>query len=201
MNAYLMKILKFTSLLLFIMLIQGCASRYKKIEPEKINYIAFNPFEKITLDYKYDLLSNKYKKKETRNHIKLVAVKITNKSNKDLIFGKNIKIVSTDNRDIDIVDNETIFKTLRQRPASYLWYLLFAPLNVYEGDKMIPIGLAIVPGAAGGNLLVANSANQKFKKELIKYNITGLTIKKGETLYGLIGINSESYESLKLKIE
>lgn len=196
-----MKFLKFTSLLLFIILIQGCASRYKKIEPEKIEYIASNPFEKITLDYKYDLLSKKYKKKETGHNIKLVAVKITNKSNKDLIFGKNIKIISSDNRDIEIVDNETIFKTLRQRPASYLWYMLLAPLNIYEDGKTTPIGLAIVPGAVGGNIIIANSANKKFKNELIKYNITGLTIKKGETLYGLIGINSDSYKSLKLKIE
>lgn len=196
-----MKFLKLISLLLFITLMQGCASRYQKIEPEKIDYIASNPFEKITLDYKYDLLSKKYKKKETGNNIKLVAVKITNNSNKDLIFGKNIKIISSNNREIDIVDNETIFKILRQRPASYLWYMLLAPLNIYEGGNTTPIGLALVPGAVGGNIIIANSANKKFRNELIKYNITGLTIKKGEILYGLIGINSNSYESLKLKIE
>ncbi|RTY86210.1 hypothetical protein [Flavobacterium sp. GT3R68] len=129
-----MKFLKFASLLLFITLLQGCASRYKRIEPEKIDYVAVNPFEKVTFDYKYDLLSKKYKKKETRNNIKLVAVKITNKSNKDLIFGKNLKIISSDNKGIDIVDNETIFKTLRQRPASYLWYMFIAGLNYNIGE-------------------------------------------------------------------
>jgi hypothetical protein len=36
---------------------------------------------------------------------------------------------------------------------------------------------------------------------MLEYNINGTLIKKGETKYGLIGIKSDSFDSLKLKIE
>lgn len=36
---------------------------------------------------------------------------------------------------------------------------------------------------------------------MLYYNINGTEIKKGETTYGLIGIEADSFDSLKLKIE
>ena len=45
----------------------------------------------------------------------------------------------------------------------------------------------------------AGSANKKFKNEMMETIIYGTIIKKGETKYGLIGIKSDSFDSLKLK--
>ena len=47
----------------------------------------------------------------------------------------------------------------------------------------------------------AGSANKKFKNEMMETIIYGTIIKKGETKYGLIGIKSDSFDSLKLKVE
>ena len=70
-----------------------------------------------------------------------------------------------------------------------------------ETTSSRPIGLVVGPGLAGGNMIAAGSANKKFKTEMLEYNINGTLIKKGETRYGLIGIKSDSFDSLKLKIE
>jgi hypothetical protein len=47
------------------MLLNGCASGHKKINPETINYASKVLKAIFLLEYKYDLLE-KYKKKETK---------------------------------------------------------------------------------------------------------------------------------------
>ena len=50
-------------------------------------------------------------------------------------------------------------------------------------------------------MIAASSANKNFKNELIQFDLNGKTIKQGETVYGLIGSNSNSYDSLKIKVQ
>lgn len=44
-------------------------------------------------------------------------------------------------------------------------------------------------------------SNKNFKQELLEYNINGTVIKDGETKYGLIGIQTENFDALKLIID
>ena len=206
-----MKIIKISLLLIGISLLSSCASGYKMIEPENINYISSNETNNVVFQYKYDLLENKYAKKELKKEVKLVAIKITNNSGKDIMFGKEAKLTYENGQEIYVMDNDKVYKLLKQSPASYLWYLLLTPVNLYtskpspngyqQETSSTPIGLILGPGLAGGNMIVANSANNKFKEELFEYNMIGTVIKNGETKYGLIGIETDSFDSLKLKIE
>jgi hypothetical protein len=201
-----MKIIKITLLFIAISTLTNCASGYKMIEPKSINYISTNETDNVKLEYKYDLLDKKYAKKELKKGVKLVAIKITNNSEKDIMFGGDAKLTYANGTEIYVMENEKVFKTLKQSPASYLWYLLLTPMNFYTAENgqqtsSIPIGLVVGPGLAGGNMIAAGSANKKFKTEMLEYNINGTLIKKGETKYGLIGIKSDSFDSLKLKIE
>ncbi len=208
-----MKILNITLLLLSIISLTSCASGYKTIQPKIINYLSNNADNGIKMEYKYDLLYKKYAKKEVKKGIKLVAVKITNESDKEVMFGKDIKLTYENGADVQILENEKVFKTLKQSPASYLFYLLLSPVNFYtttsssssngyqESTSSFPIGLILGPGLAGGNMIAASSANANFKSELLIYNINGVVINPGETKYGLIGIDSNSYDALKIKVE
>lgn len=201
-----MKIIKITLLFITISILTNCASGYKMIEPKSINYVSTNENDNVKLEYKYDLLDKKYAKKELKKGVKLVAIKITNNSNKDLMFGKDAKLTYENGTEIFVMENEKVFTTLKQSPASYLWYLLLTPMNLYTAENgqqtsSTPIGLVVGPGLAGGNMIAAGSANKKFKTEILEYNINGTLIKKGETKYALIGIKADSYDSLKLKVE
>ncbi len=205
-----MKFIKTSSLFIVILCLTGCASGYKMIQPKAINYISNNETGGLSLQYKYDLLDKKYEKKEEKKGVKLVAIKITNNSDKDFIFGKDVTLAYENGYAVYVMENEKVFRTLKQSPASYLWYLLLTPVNLYttktnsyglpEETSSTPIGLVLGPGLAGGNMIAAGSANKKFKTELLEYNINGTVIKKGETKYGLIGIRSDSFDALKLKI-
>ena len=209
------KMIKISSLLAFAMLMNSCASGYKKINPETINYVSKSIESNILLEYKYDLLGKKYKKKETKNNIKLIAVKITNNTEKEIVLGRDFKLSYENGNEVSLIETEKLFKTIKQSPASYLWYLLLSPVQLYSGTtttsngyytetkpaNSFPIGLIVGPGLAGGNMIAASSANKNFKNELMQFDLNGKTIKKGETVYGLIGSNSNSYDSIKVKVQ
>ncbi len=207
-----MSILKITRLLLLgasLIVFTNCASGYKLINPPSLNYNSGNDAGGVSMRYKYDLLDKKYAKKEVKKDIKLVAISITNTSNKDLTFGKDLRLVYENGNTVMILENDKVFKDLKQSPASYLFYLLLAPVNLtvtnsdgYSTESnSFPIGLIVGPGLAGGHMIAASSANKKFKEELLTYDLNGTVIPKGETRYGLIGINSDSYDSLRIKLE
>lgn len=205
-----MKLIKITLLFTAILSLTNCASKYNLIKPETINYLSSHEENNLKLEYKYNLLDKKYAKKESKRGVKLVAIKITNKTNNDLTIGHDAVLTYANGTEINVMDNETVFKTLKQSPATYLLYLLLTPFNLYvtrtdsnnvSETSSTPIGLILGPGIAGANMIVASSANKKFKTEMLDYNIHGTVIKKGDTKTGLIGIRAESFDSLKLKIK
>lgn len=206
-----MKLFKFILFILAISSLTNCASRYKMIEPKTINYVSKNESNSVTFEYKYDLLEKKYEKKEIKKGVKVVAVKVTNNSNRDLVFGRDFTLTYANGEDIHVLENEKAFTTLKQSAASYLWYLLLTPVNFYtsetnsrgfqENTSSTPVGLVLGPGLAAGNMIAAGSANKKFKRELSDYNIYGTTIKQGETKHGLISVKTNTFDTLKLKME
>lgn len=204
--------MKKLNLIIIILISQGCASVYYDIEPANINYESKSYVDNVKFEYKYDLLRKKYKKKEANNGIKLIAVRLTNNSNRDLIFGQDIKITNENNNEINIIPNQLLYKSIKQGSAIYLLYLLLTPTRLYsssssssgysnrDNSDSFPIGFILGPGIAAGNIIASSSYNKNFKTELDAYDLMNKTIKKGESKIGLVGISAKSYESLKIKI-
>jgi hypothetical protein len=198
--------LKPFALLLSIFFLSSCASSYDLINPPNLNYLSNSTDKSVTLDYKYNLLPKKYAKKETKNNIKLIAVKLTNNSGRDLVFGKDIKLVYGNGSAVVLIDDDQVFKALRQQSGYYLFYMILtgATLNTTSDGQQtnsIPIGYALGPGLTATNMIVATTANKSFKEELLKYNIIGVTIKNKAIVYGLVGLNSTDFESINVKVE
>lgn len=192
-------------LLLFVFFCGSCASGYKTINPPTLNYLSNSSDKSVSMDYKYNLLPKKYAKKEFKNKIKLIAVKFTNNSGRDLIFGKDIKLVFGNGNEVVLIGADDVFAELKQQTPLYLLYLLLTPMTFNTTSNgtqtsSIPIGLVVGPGIAAGNMIAAGSANKAFKEELTKYAIAGTTIKNGATTYGLVGIGASDFESLKVKV-
>lgn len=181
------------------------------IHPQSLNYYSSNEKDNVKLEYKYNVLEKKYLKKELKNGIRLAAVKITNNSQKDYIFGKDLQITYSNGNHVNIMESDKVFIRLKQGVPIYALYLLLTPMNFYttetnsngfqEETSSTPIGLVVGPGLAAGNMIAAGSANKNFKTELLEYNLLGKTIKAGNTVYGIIGINSSSSEALNLSFK
>ncbi len=193
-------------LLLALFTLSSCASGYKMINPSSLNYVSTDTKNDVKLEYKYDVLQDKYARKETNRGINVVAIKVTNNTDRDLVFGQDIKLAYENGNEFPVVENEKVFESLKQSTGGYLLYLLLTPmkLNVQkagEEPKSTPIGYGIGPGLAGINMLTSSTANSKFETELLEFDINGATIKKGETKTGLVGIRSNNYASIKIKMD
>lgn len=64
-----MKIKKALILLAIPIIMNSCASSYKQIQPQTLNYISKSDDRGVTLEYKYDLLAKKYYKKELKKNV------------------------------------------------------------------------------------------------------------------------------------
>ena len=99
---------------------------------------------------------------------------------------------------VAILDPNFVHAQLKQTVPTYLLYLLMTPMRLYTGNSSTPIGLAVGPGLAIGNMAGAGGANAKFKRELESNYLNGRTIEPGETVSGLIGIADIGYNPLEL---
>ena len=205
----MIKFFTISVLTLSVLFLNSCASGYKKIQPKTINFASRSENNSIVLEYKYDLLEKKYKKKELNNGLKVIAVKVTNNTSNDLVFGKDIRLTYENGNELNLLETNVVYNTIKQSPASYLWYLLLTPMQFQTtttnsfgqqtSSSSTPIGLVIGPGLAGGNMIAASSANKNFQNDLTENDIIGKIIKKGETVFGIIGIRSDNYDTIKVK--
>ena len=193
------------ALLLSIFFLCGCASGYHLINPPTLNYLSKSADKSVSLDYKYNLLPGKYAKKEIKYNIKLIAVRLTNTSGRDLVFGKDIKLAYGNGSEVVLVNDDEVFTSLKQKSGYYLFYLLLTAANLNTTSNgqtsSIPVGYVLGPGLTAANIIIAATANGSFRDELLKYNMIGTTIKNGATVYGLVGINTTNFESIKVKLE
>ena len=195
-------------IVLALIVTAGCASRYRPVKPESISYLTKSDKSDVELYYRYDILAEagnvKQVNKELRNDIKLVAVKITNTSNRQFTIGTDAKIYG-DNKELRVLDNDALHRELRQSTVLYAGYLALFPLKfsfeINNGKKTVDVfaGAAIGTGIAAGNIYAAAKANKKLRTELEKYNLLNKTILPGETVYGLIGIPATGYVPLSIK--
>ena len=178
----------------------SCAASYKPIMPSKVIYPSVE--NGGPLSYRYNVLrlagNKKLAKKEDKFNVRIVAIRIVNNSNRVLRHGYNFDLYSGDQR-ARLLEPEVVSATVKQSVPIYLLYLLLTPMRFETTSSSIPIGLVIGPGITAGNMIVAGSANKRFREELVEYSIVEREIKPGETFYGLIGISDNSYMPLTLK--
>ncbi|HLN54136.1 MAG TPA: hypothetical protein VK212_10545 [Lentimicrobium sp.] len=197
-----------TSILLFSLLLTGCAGTYKRIYPPAVNYSNNDVSQGISFSYRYDVLrergNRKFAKKETMRGVKVVAVRLTNNYDFPVTVGRDINFYSGENL-ITVLDPFVAKQMLKQSAPTYLLYLLMTPLtfNIINSQGRVtdsyPIGLILGPGIAAGNVITASSANGNLFRDLSEYNIMGKDIRPGETVYGLLAISQFGYDPISIR--
>ncbi|MFZ4462721.1 MAG: hypothetical protein ACOYN5_02685 [Bacteroidales bacterium] len=197
-------------LLIFAMfiLMGGCAAGYKSVNPPALEYNSHDLQDGIGLSYKYDVLremgNRKYSKREYKQGVKVIAIKLTNNTDSTLNINRDIAFYFGPEQ-VSPMEPLAIKNSIKQQIPTYLPYifLTLVRLNIHTEsmDESFPIGLLLGPAVTFGNMAVAASANKNLFKELIKYHILDKEIKAGESVYGIIGIHENGYNPLSVKIK
>lgn len=183
----------------------SCASRYNLVNPQKVYFQnSYSSEEGMEFSYKYDVLrengNDKQAKKEAKKFVRVVAVKLTNNTDSDLIIGNDL-VFYAGNQLISPMMPFEAKTVLKQSTPTYLLYLLLTPTTLITSGATIPIGLILGPGITAGNMLMSNSANKNLYTNLEMYNIFGTTLKKGETISGLISFRGSGYEPIYIELK
>ncbi len=212
-----MKIKKQVSLwgiILIILLLASCATKYNSLATSAINYPKYGKVvKKDSVEFSYvnnilELRKNKkYAKICRKKGVQIIAVQLINNSSRELVFGKDIKVVSNDEV-IMPLNTEIVHPLIKQKWPKYLPYLSITPLNLYsrtgddirKGAAMIPIGIVIGPGTTIANTTMAGKSDKRLNMELLESNLQGRKIGPYETVNGLIGYRSPPYLNLNIEV-
>ena len=188
----------------------GCAGSYTAIQPDRIaTYISTPSASPVELAYQFDALrqrggNKKYIKKEAKNGYHVAAVRLTNKSNREINFSRDVEFIYGDRPAVP-TPSVVAAHDLRQGVAIYLLYLLLNPTigattdprtGAISGGTTLPLG----PFIAGGNMLGASGANANLRKEFAAYDLTNRTIKPGETVYGIVSMRETSVAPIRAEL-
>ena len=203
---------RFVCLFFVLLFFMSCASSYKPINPEYLEYHNHSVNDKIEFAYHYDVLTEsrnkKYAKHELKNNLSLVAVKITNHTGHD-INPMTDALFYIDNKPAYFVDQKITEDKIKQGVPVYLLYLLFSPLTINTSgtstdgapkSNSFPAGLIIGPALTATNMIVAGTANKHFKDEIEQYNLYK-QIHDGETLYALVAFRDIGKDEITLRLK
>jgi hypothetical protein len=203
---------RFVCLFFALTLFMSCASSYKPISPETLEYHNHSTNDKIDFSYHYDVLTEsrnkKYAKHELKNNLSLVAVKITNHTGHDINPMTDV-VFYIDNRPVYFVDQKITEDKIKQGVPIYLLYLLFSPMTFTTSSSSVdgvsksnsfPIGLIIGPALTATNMIVAGSANKSFKEEIEQYDLYR-QIHDGETMYALVAFRDIGKDEITLRLK
>lgn len=202
----------FTHILFILPLFMSCATSYKPINPETLEYHNQSTNDKIEFSYHYDVLTEsrnkKYAKHEMNNHLSLVAIKITNHTGHD-INPMNDAIFYINNKPVYPVDQGITEGKIKQGVPIYLLYLLLSPMTFNTSTtstdgtpktNSFPIGLFIGPTITGINMIVAGTANKQFNNELENNNLYR-QMHDGETIFALVTFKDIGMDEISLKLK
>ncbi|MBC3541699.1 hypothetical protein ACFSC6_01780 [Rufibacter sediminis] len=199
-----------TSLAL-VLFLGSCASSYRPIRPQTVHY-DYNEISAtgaLSTSFAFDVMTlrnnKKYAKKETKNNMKVVSMKVVNNTDAPIHVGRDCRLFMG-GREIIPMEPTVAANKIKQGVPIYLLYALLF-LNITQentsgsyvtesSSTSLPIGLPI----AAGNMLVAGNANKKMKEEIIGNNILNKTINPGETAYGVICLNESTTGRLKFEL-
>lgn len=195
--------------LVVLVMLSSCARTYHPLEPASLRYTHHeDETAPLSLGYRYNILTEKGNKKfskaEEKRRLYLVAVEITNFSDRPMTLGKDF-LLQAGNVPVAPVSKTRLYNRLKQNPGFFMFYMFFIHLNIpsqlitgSSSAVVLPTGLILGPALSLGNLFKAKKNNQNFLAELNLYDLTDKQIAPGETVHGLVGLSHFSFAPLRI---
>lgn len=141
--------------------------------------------ETYSFGYQYGLFNKKFTEKELEVGIKVVAVKIVNKSNSSIMYGKDFDIKYFNGESLKLATDSEFKHHFQQVGANEILPNLFY-FNFAAAPMLI------------NNIILAKSSNKKINNEFNNNKLVDKVIMQNDTLYGLIPLKTVKFTPLKL---
>lgn len=204
------KKLQLAFLMVTVLLMSSCATSYRAIKPELFKYPSSVTEDGIQIAYKYDVMksvgNNRYSAKESNQGLRLIAIQIKNQSDTTIRLSRDCDLFVGDLKVIP-VDSKTLAQRLKQKVWPYYFYLLMTfvqlnyvittPSSITMGT--LPIGYVLGPGLTTLNVTKAAHSNRMLYYNLKDGEVWDRDIQSGETVYGLIGLESREVVPIHIR--
>jgi hypothetical protein len=199
--------IKIYCLVLLATIFSGCAAIYNPIEPAYLNYELAGNYQGLKLSYRYGILAElnnkRFAKKESKNKLQVIALKIENTTDRSFVFDKDF-VFASENQPLVLMENQKVAQLLKQKTWPSLAFLLLAlapQVETTNGASVadFPVGQVAGPMLAIGNIIVKVNSNKQFQSELAYHSINAKEIKPKETAYAIITIAAESPMPIEVK--
>lgn len=196
---------RITYLTALLILFSSCASKYNPITIDNLNYRTDKKGSDIEYAVNTNVLmefdNNKYANKALKKDVSIIAIELTNHTDKTLDLDRDLQFLSGNNP-INPVDMEVAHSLIKQPAGLYwLWGLLWASFSSCDNNDCsyipIPIGLLI----GGINSSKANKANGFFLDKLTQDDLLQKEVKSGETVRGLLCIKRNEMIGLSIQLK
>jgi hypothetical protein len=198
------------------LLFVGCATSYKPVNWQGVQYKASTLSPEIDFAYSRNSLRDsrnpRYDRKAISIRTDIVAVRIQNKTDHPLSVKDDLTYFNG-SKMVEPAEAASAIRDVRQSPGMYWLYLLMAPANIYGSTYscddydchsdfvFIPVGLIIGPILAGINAVVASSANENFRKEIQAHDLSAKVLAPGETATGYLVFPNSGTKPLMARLK
>lgn len=190
---------KISLLFLTAAMLSSCAGIYKRSNPADFRYTTkreSGPLEYYYITNVFDRLgAKKYKRKEKKKGVVLIALKLVNKSSDTILITENNLKISNQTRNVILLSPMQYYNKVKQKSGFYFFWN-FLPNGYYtnetsvtNGQRVItpkyhflPIGMSL----SLLNFFVSRNSNKALKSDLFKYDLIGQKLLPGETVYGFL---------------
>lgn len=183
-----------TALVALIALMTGCASTYKPVALESLDYTGGQSVGGLDIGYRYEAQPGYYGEKARKRGFDVVAVRVTNTLDTPVTLGASTLRIRAAGAPVSPLPPEVVADNIGQPVWSYLLWNL-ANITVSDEDgfvAFIPLGL----GISIINMITSSSANNRVEDAYKAQALMGKTVAPGATVDGLLFLSTTGFAPL-----
>ncbi len=193
------RLLRWLPAFAFAALLSGCASSYRAVQYDELQYTGQHESNGVEFAYQYDAQPGHYGNKARRRGFAIVAVEATNTTDAPVVLDARAFTVLANGQPVVPLAPDVVARNSRQAVWPYLLWSLLS-FAVTEGDEIVlfvPIGIPI----AAVNMIQSSSGNRRAARAYRDSALIGRRIEPGETAHGLVFLQASTYAPLTFRYE
>jgi hypothetical protein len=183
------------ALLTLIAVLTGCASSYKPVAFDSLDYTGMQSAGALDIAYRYEAQPGYYGEKARKRGYDVIAVRVTNTLDEPVTLNASTLRIQAAGAPVSPLPPEVVADNIEQPVWSYLLWNL-ANLTIYDGEgefvAFIPVGL----GISIINMVRSSSANSRVEETFEEQALMGRTIAPGATVDGLLFLSTTGFAPL-----